>query len=65
MKKFTKSSNKTKILKIKDKIVENVDRFHYLGALITNDGRDTTEIRTRTALAKRTFCKPRIYTTKG
>lgn len=50
--KFTRSSNETGVLKIEDKIVENVDRFGYLGVFVTNAGRGTTEIRTKIAMAK-------------
>lgn len=50
--KFTRSSSKTAVLKIGDKVVENVDRFRYLGTLISNDGRNAMEIKTRIAMAK-------------
>ena len=35
--------------------LEQVDRFRYLGALITSDGRCKTEIKTRIGMAKNAF----------
>ena len=35
--------------------LEQVDRFRYLGALITSDGRCETEIKTRIGIAKNAF----------
>ena len=59
---------KTKVMKISknggtmnimidDQNVEQVNKFKYLGAWITEDGRCETEIRTRIGMAKDTFSK--------
>ena len=45
--------------------VEQVPRFKYLGAWMTEDGRSDLEVRTRMALAKEAFCKRRELLTKG
>src|SRR5580698_2115631 len=45
--------------------VEQVQKFKYLGAWITDDGRNETEIRTRLAMAKDAFSKRRELLTKG
>src|SRR6218665_2244047 len=59
--------NKTKVMKvsrtgegvinitINGEILEQVERFRYLGALITSDGRCETEIKTRIGMAKNAF----------
>jgi len=58
---------KTKVMKVSRKgegvrnitidgeILEQVERFRYLGALITSDGRCETEIKTRVGMAKNAF----------
>src|SRR6218665_2066044 len=58
---------KTKVMKVSRKgegvinitidgeILEQVERFRYLGALITSDGRCETEIKTRIGMAKNAF----------
>src|SRR6218665_1923652 len=58
---------KTKVVKVSRKgegvinitidgeILEQVERFRYLGALITSDGRCETEIKTRIGMAKNAF----------
>lgn len=35
--KFSRSSNKTEVLKIENETAKNADQFHYLRALFTND----------------------------
>jgi hypothetical protein len=37
---------------IDQKQLENVERFKYLGSMLTNDGRCTCEIKSRIAMAK-------------
>ena len=58
---------KTKVMKVSRKgegvinitidleILEHVERFKYLGALITSDGRCETEIKTMIGMAKNAF----------
>src|SRR6218665_2920813 len=58
---------KTKVMKVSRKgegvinitidgeILEQVEQFRYLGALITGDGRCETEIKTRIGMAKNAF----------
>ena len=45
--------------------VEQVSKFKYLGAWITEDGRCETEIRTRIGMAKDTFSKRKELLTRG
>ena len=42
---------------IDQKRLENVERFKYLGSMLTNDGRCTCEIKSRIAMAKAAFNK--------
>jgi hypothetical protein len=68
---------KTKVMKISKKgrgrvnilingeKVEQVDKFKYLGAWITEDGRCETEIKTRIGMAKGAFSKKKELLTKG
>ena len=53
---FSKSSNpfNTRI-HIEGKLIEKVQTFTYLGALMTEDGRSEKEIKRRINIAKRTF----------
>jgi hypothetical protein len=44
---------------IDQKQLENVEFFKYLGSMLTNDGRCTCEIKSRTAMAKAVFNKKR------
>ena len=59
---FSKSSNppnsNTRI-HIEGKLMEKVQTFTYLGALMTGDGRSEKEIKRRINIAKRTFKKNR------
>ena len=43
------------------KQLENVERFKYLGSMLTNDGRCTCEIKSRIAMAKAAFNKKSFY----
>ena len=52
-----KSSNPRCSLVSKGEHIKQVTKFKYLGYLITSDGRCTTEIRKRIAMAKETFQK--------
>ena len=64
---MTIAIKKTKVMKVSRKgegeknitidgeRLEQVDRFRYLGALITSDGRCETEIKTRIGMAKNAF----------
>ena len=45
--------------------LEQVNKFKYLGAWITEDGRSETEIKTRLAMAKDAFCKKKELLTRG
>ena len=68
---------KTKVMKISKKgggrvnilidgqKVEQVDKFKYLGAWITEDGRCETEIKARIGMAKGAFSKRKELLTKG
>ena len=53
------SENRTYILQLRNaqKQLENVERFKYLGSMLTNDGRCTCEIKSRIAIAKAAFNK--------
>ena len=46
-------------------VIEQVDKFKYLGVWITEDGKCELEIKTRIALAKDAFTKRRELMTKG
>jgi len=46
---------------IDQKQLENVECFKYLGSLLTNDGRYTCEIKSRTAMAKAAFNKKKTF----
>jgi DNA helicase TIP49 (TBP-interacting protein) len=45
------------IIMIDQKQLENVECFKYLGSMLTNDGRNTCEIKSRIAIAKVSFSK--------
>jgi len=45
--------------------VEQVNKFNYLGAWITNDRRCDTEIKTRIGMDKEAFIKRKELLTKG
>jgi DNA-directed RNA polymerase specialized sigma54-like protein len=62
---------KTKVMKISrqpfpmkimidQKQLENVEYFNYLGSMITNDARCTSEIKSRIAMVKAAFNKKKI-----
>jgi hypothetical protein len=67
---------KTKVLRISrqslpvklmmdQKQLENVKSFKYLGSMLTNDGRCSHEIKSRTVMAKAAFNKKRaLFTSK-
>ena len=42
-------------IRLKDSILQRVEKFKYLGSLITSDGRSINEIKIRTAQAKKAF----------
>jgi len=44
--------------------LENVEYFNSLGSLITNDARRTHKMKTRIAMAKATFSKETLFTSK-
>ena len=48
---------------IDQKQLENVESFKYLGSILTNDGRCTSEIKCRIAMAKAAFNKKRTLFT--
>ena len=48
-------------LVIDQKQLENVERFKYLGSMLTNDGRGTCEIKSRIAMAKAAFNKKKNH----
>ena len=53
---FSKSSNPPNTrIHIEGKLIEKVQTFTYLGALMTEDGRSEKEIKRRINIAKRTF----------
>ena len=65
--------NKTKVMKVSrngglinikidGQKVEQVSKFKYLGAWITEDGRSETEIKTRIGMAKDAFSKKERFT---
>jgi hypothetical protein len=41
--------------------MENVESFKYLGSILTNDGRCTSEIKCRIAMTKAAFNKKRAF----
>jgi hypothetical protein len=48
-----------------EKQLENVKCFKYFGSLLTDDGRCTCEIKSRTAMAKAAFNKKKnVFTSK-
>ena len=50
---------------IGQKQLDNVERFNYLGSMLTNDGRCTREIKSRIAMAKVAFNKKKaLFTSK-
>ena len=53
-----KAGKKLKIV-IDGKEVEQVDKFKYLGAMLTEDGKAMTDIKVREAMAKEAFSKRR------
>jgi hypothetical protein len=48
-------------LMINQKQLENVESFKYLGSILTNDGRCTCEIKTRTAMAKAALTRRGLF----
>ena len=48
---------------IGQKHLENVECFKYLGSMLTNDGRCTSEIKCRIAMAKAAFNKMKTLLT--
>ena len=48
---------------IDQKQLENVESFKYLGSILTNDGRCTSEIKCRIAMAKAAFNKKSVLFT--
>ena len=57
---FSKSSNPPYIrIHIEGKLIEKVQTFTYLGALMAEDGRSEKEIKRRINIAKRTSNKNR------
>ena len=68
--------NKTKVMKVSrnggvinisidGQRVEQVSKFKYLGAWITEDGRSETEIKTRLGMAKDAFSKRKELLTRS
>ena len=53
--KFSRTGDFQAQIKIGNRDIESVKEFRYLGALITNDGRDVKEIKTRIGMAKQAF----------
>ncbi|PNF41593.1 hypothetical protein B7P43_G11848, partial [Cryptotermes secundus] len=51
-------------INIDQKQLENVKFFKYLGSLLTDDGRCTSEIKSRIAMAKAAFSKKKLFTSK-
>ena len=49
-----KAGEKLKIV-IDGKEVEQVDKFKYLGSMLTEDGKSMTDIKVRVAMAKEAF----------
>ena len=50
---------------IDQKQLKNVECFKYLGSMLTNDGRCTREIKSRSAMAKAAFSKKKtLFTSK-
>jgi len=50
---------------IDEETLEQIDRFRYLGALITSDGRCETEIKTRIGMAKNAFNQRKEFLSKS
>jgi len=48
---------------IDQKQLENVESFKYVGSMLTNDGRCTCEIKSKTAMAKAAFNRKRALFT--
>jgi hypothetical protein len=52
-------------IKIDQRQLENVKCFRYLGSMLTDDGRCTSEIKSRIAIAKAAFNnKKKLFTSK-
>ena len=49
---------------IDQKQLENVKSFKYLGSMLTEDGRCTCEIKSRIAMAKTSYNKKNLFTSK-
>ena len=64
--KLTRNSRKPSKVQIvvDQKQLENVEYFNYVSSMITNDGRCTREIKYRIAMAKATFNRKIIFTSK-
>ena len=63
--KITRGEDKVINVILRGKNIEQVDKFRYLGAWITNDGRMEMEIKARIAMAKEAFCKRKELLTKS
>jgi hypothetical protein len=70
-----KNVEKTKVMRISrppypikmmidQKQLENVEYFNYLGRMLTNDARCTSEIKSKIAMAKAAFNKKTLFTSK-
>ena len=53
--KFSKNDDKKVRIKVGTQEVEKADEFRYMGALISNNGRDNREIKTRIGMTKNAF----------
>jgi len=62
---ITKKSKKKAEIFVEGKMLEQVNKFKYLGAWITEDGRSETEVKSRTAMAKAAFNDRKELLTKS
>jgi len=62
---ISKTGDKHTSIQIKGHQLEQVDRFKYLGAIITSNARCTNEIRCRIGMAKTAFLRKRELLTNG
>ena len=62
---ISRERGKTLNIAIDGKLVEQVDRFKYLGVVITNNGRSLQSIKKRIVIAKDAFYKRKELLTKS
>jgi len=62
---ITKKGKKKEEIFVGGKVLEQVNKYKYLGAWITEDGRSETEVKSRIAMAKAAFNDRKELLTKS